>query len=558
MRGRAHTLRSLTRTTLAALLFAAVPLVAQTSDSAFPSFAETVDVRVVNVEVVATDRRGERVAGLGAQDFHLFVDGKDVPIDYFTEVAEGRAVPRKEGGTETVPSTTAGEAVGRRILVFIDDYFAIPIYRNRVLASLETQLEMLRPEDRMAIVAFDGRQVELLTPWTGSALELETALDRAMDRSAYGLRRRSDLRRFDSSDHEAYQFQRSSSFSSIGFMGGRRRDSTFDLQSREEIEAQVERVVRAAASTLRGFAKPSGRKVMLLLTGGWPAVSADRTDGLIAGSRQIGPAERFAVLQPLIETANRLGYTLYPVDLQPLGGSEARGAEFGSTGDADLYGSRRQAMASDSLDSMLQLALATGGRSFESAANRVAFKATLEDTRSYYWLGFAPAWHGDDRAHSLRIQVTRPGVRLRSRNGFTDLSRGSEMDLVIEGAQLFGTEIPGAALDVEVGSARRAGRGTLQVPLTVRVPLQDLTLLSHGQELLGTVEIRLSARDDTGAKADIPAKTLEIRRRRPPAAGEVEPWTVELRLRDRPHTLLVALYEPATGEMWSKRLELNP
>lgn len=555
MRGRAQ--RILNLTALAAIL-AAGSLAAQTSEPASPSFAESVDVRVVNVEVVATDRRGERVTGLVGQDFRLFVDGKDVPIDYFTEVAEGRAVPRRQGGAEAVPSLLAGEAVGRRILVFIDDYFAIPIYRNRVLANLETQLGMLRPEDRMAIVAFDGRQIELLSPWTGSPAELEAALDRAMDRSAYGLRRRSDFRRFDTSDREAhYQLQSSSSFSSIGFLGGRRRDTSFDLQSRVEVEDQIERVVRAAASTLRGFAMPAGRKVMLLLTGGWPAVSAERTDTLIAGSRRLAPEERFAVLEPLIETANRLGYTLYPVDLQPLG-SSLRSAEFGSLGEAEIHGARRGAMASDSADSLVELALATGGKSFESAANRVAFQSTLEDTRSYYWLGFAPRWHGDDHAHRLRIEVTRPGVRLRNRTGFTDLSRASELDLVIEGAQLFGTEIPGADLDVELGSPLPAGRGIVEVPLTVHVPLRELTLLPRGEELLGAVEIRLSARDDTGAEAKVPARTLEIRRRRPPAAGEFEPWKVDLKLRDRPHTLLVAIYEPATGEMWSKRLELRP
>ncbi len=555
MRRRAHPIKTLTVTALGATLLAFAPLSAQTSP--FPSFAEVVDVRVVNVEVVATNRRGERVAGLGAEDFRLFVDGKEVPIDYFTEVSEGRAAAARPG-TETVPALAAGENVGRRILLFIDDYFCIPIYRNRVLASLGAQIDLLSPEDTMAIVAFDGRQIELLAPWTSSPSELVEALDRAMERSAYGLRRRSDLRRFDTSGREAYQIRPSSSFSSIGFMGGRRRSAAFDLQSSQEVDAQVERVVRAAASTLRGFAKPSGRKVMLLLTGGWPAASAERTDILIAGSRRIAPGERFATLEPLIETANRLGYTLYPVNLQPLAGANLRSAEIGSIGDADRYGARREAVTSDSRDTLLQLALATGGKGFESAANRVAFQSTLEDTRSYYWLGFSPTWQGDDHSHRLRIEVERPGVRVRSRTSFTDLSRASEIDLVIEGAQLFGTEIPGAALDVELGSPRRVGRGRLRLPLTVRVPLAELTLLPHGEELFGAVELRLSARDDTGAKVEIPVRTLEIRRREPPASGEVEPWTAELKLRDRPHTLLVALYEPTTGELWSKRLELDP
>ena len=58
------------------------------------TFGETVDVRVVNVEVVVTDRQGNRVTGLSPDDFRLRVDGKEVPVEYFTEVAAARPSPR--------------------------------------------------------------------------------------------------------------------------------------------------------------------------------------------------------------------------------------------------------------------------------------------------------------------------------------------------------------------------------------------------------------------------------------------------------------------------------
>src|ERR1700687_1870377 len=52
---------------------------------------ESIDVRVVNVEAVATDPQDHVVHGLAAPDFQLLVDGKEVPIDYFTEVRDGQA-----------------------------------------------------------------------------------------------------------------------------------------------------------------------------------------------------------------------------------------------------------------------------------------------------------------------------------------------------------------------------------------------------------------------------------------------------------------------------------
>src|SRR3954449_7059348 len=57
-----------------------------------PVFGEEMDVRVVNVEAVVTDRQGNRVTGLKPADFRLRVDGKEVPLDYFSEVKEGRVL----------------------------------------------------------------------------------------------------------------------------------------------------------------------------------------------------------------------------------------------------------------------------------------------------------------------------------------------------------------------------------------------------------------------------------------------------------------------------------
>src|SRR5262245_22063483 len=66
-------------------------------------FGETVEVRVVNLEVVVVDSSGHRVAGLGPGDLKLTVDGKPVSIDYFTEVVEGRAAA-ESGGAEAPPA----------------------------------------------------------------------------------------------------------------------------------------------------------------------------------------------------------------------------------------------------------------------------------------------------------------------------------------------------------------------------------------------------------------------------------------------------------------------
>ncbi len=517
-----------------------------------PTFAEILDVRVINLEAVVTSG-GRRVSGLAAADFELRVDGREVPIEYFTEVRAGRA----EAAPSAESALAPGEPVATRYLVFIDDFFAVPSHRNRVLRALRKQLPRLAPADRMALVAYDGRRIDLLSPWTRSETQLAAAIDQAMERTAYGLRRLSEQRRL-SSPGGRIGFSPRTSFSSISFWGSGRDAMGVDLEGGDETTGQISQTVRAAASALRGYASGAGRKVMLLLSGGWPAFSLERTDRLVGGTRPVAPGERFAVFDVLVETASRLGYTLYPVDLQSYAEAGLRDAEHGSLAAARSAAAGRGLRVSDARDALVYLAEATGGRAFEGAASLRALEGTVEDTRSYYWLSFTPRWRGDDRSRRLQIKVRRKGTGVRCRTSLADLTRSSDVSLMVEGAQLFDSPLPGEGeIDVELGAPRRTARGRVRVPLRLEIPLAKLTLLPAAGGYTTALELRVAARDEDGAMAEIPVLELAIERGGSPAAGDVEIYETELKLRHKPHRLIVALYEPTTGNLLSQRLELE-
>ena len=125
--------------TIAALLLAAVPATGQ--ESPLPDlFSDVIDVRVVNVEVVVTDKKGNRIRGLQASDFEVHVDGAPVQIDYFTEVDDGLARTSSGDGVDNVPSVTPDEPVGTNYLIFIDELSAIRRDRDRVLDGLHADL----------------------------------------------------------------------------------------------------------------------------------------------------------------------------------------------------------------------------------------------------------------------------------------------------------------------------------------------------------------------------------------------------------------------------------
>src|SRR5205823_2356824 len=90
---------------LGALALGSLALGAQELPPALPSstFGSSVDVRVVNVEAVVTDAKGERVHGLSVNDFVLEVDGQVVPIEYFSEMDGSRAASPPSAPAEAVP-----------------------------------------------------------------------------------------------------------------------------------------------------------------------------------------------------------------------------------------------------------------------------------------------------------------------------------------------------------------------------------------------------------------------------------------------------------------------
>src|SRR5215210_4555419 len=216
------------------------------------SFVESIDVRAVNVEAVVTDRRGNRIKGLSASDFQLFVDGREVPVDYFSEVVEGEVAAPKAGAVAPEPaaSPAPGGKVGTSYLVFVDDSFAIGIQRDLVLRRLSSELR-LGPEDRMAVVAYDGRRIDLLSNWTGDPAAVRRTLEKAQERPALGIQRLAMRRTAGSSG-----------------------DLIVDGGAAYSLYSEAESAVAAAAAAMRGVDLPrEGRKVFLLLSGGWPLYS---------------------------------------------------------------------------------------------------------------------------------------------------------------------------------------------------------------------------------------------------------------------------------------------
>ncbi|HEV8580874.1 MAG TPA: VWA domain-containing protein [Thermoanaerobaculia bacterium] len=534
------------------LLAALAPGFAQQPPAEQPSgvFGEQIEVRVVNVEAVVTDKQGNRVQGLKPGDFRLKVDGKTVPVEYFNEVRGGQAIAL-DAAEETVhglPSLAPGSPVGNSYLVFIDDYFSIGPRRDEVLRDLKGQLSRLAPEDRMAIVAYDGGGVDMLSSWTNSQRQLGQAIEQAIGRRAFGVARLAELRSFEASRRVA----------GVTFEPGPRsafaqRLDIEELEYADRLSAQTERAVAAAASTLRGFASPPGRKVMLLLAGGWPFSPADyvvNNPNRPILDRDVPRGED--IFRPLVDTANRLGYTIYPVDVPGVEAAVADAALAGPLpGGINIREQEHQA-------SLQFTAAQTGGKALLNSQSSELLQVVDSDTRSYYWLGFTPSWQGNDKRHKVVVEVLKPGFKVRSREDFLDLSRKAETSMMVESAMLFGGAPDSVPLAIQAGQPVASGRREMQVPIVLAIPVDAVTFVPLDGKYAAELELRVAAVATSGSRSAVPVIPVTLRSDTQPQAGASIRYETRLKLRRLPHRLTLAIFDPLSGKILTGSIEVVP
>ncbi|HSU80935.1 MAG TPA: VWA domain-containing protein [Thermoanaerobaculia bacterium] len=563
------------------------------ADDTPPSFGESIDVRVVNVEAVVTDRQGNRVSGLKPEDFRLRVDGREVPVEYFSEVREGEALaatseavpppaaqpeaprPEAKAGGAAVPGLAEGR-VGTYYLLFIDDFFSIPAQRNAVLQGLKADLGRLGPDDRMAIVAYNGGRLTMLSNWSGSAADLARAFDQAMARRTRSLGR---LAERNSAENEQ-DFSAQSVGDGAPLDLSAQQPGLSDIQRRyaSDLIRQVRGDVQAAVSALRAFAAPRGRKVMLLLSGGWPfSIQSYASQGAGMPTKELPEGEE--LYRPLTNTANLLGYTLYPVDVPGIqsGAADVNAPPPPTSGDpaperglANVVAGGGQLVPQSLLlggygnlseheieGSLKYLAQETGGKAILNTNRGLALALARDDTRSFYWLGFSPSWKHDDKGHRIELETRRKGLKVRTRSGFLDLSRKAAVTMTVESALLFGNPPGALAMPLKVGEVVRSKRGEFEIPITLSLPVDLMTVVPDGKRFTVQLELRFAASSANGDTADIPVVPVTLTSDHQPAPGKLVKYETRVKLLGKANHMVVAAYDPLSGKIATAETDLK-
>lgn len=548
-------------TTLALLPFPAARAQAPASSPADRTFGESVEVRVVNLDVVVTDRDGQPVQGLSSEDFEVYEDGSRQEITNFYRVEGPRVQADGEGGWEVI---AADSSFRRRVMLLLDNNFITTPERDRALAVLQGYLDQKFDGSYEWGVVAVGDEVRVLEPFTSDKLRVRAALDRIRSMPTFASRYRID-RFFLNDPVRVRRAEREEA--AMGSGGDRAGDGQFQRALRFESKVNVaatlgafERTSSAMVQSFRAYSNLPGNKILIWVTGGVPMLPEYGFQGEAgAGSGSVSSQDRELreyqmELRELVDSiaweANAAQFKVYPI--------KATGVEvqipqsdvgYRSSGVSIASETFSSAVEVDDSDSaQLSLALGTGGLYLTSNRTLDSLESVDRDTMSYYSLGYRPSRQEDGELHKVRVEVRRPGLVVRSRSGYVDLSPDQKLEMVLATPLPFPREKGSLPVSVDV-----ADSGGGQVLATVRLANEKLTFLPEGDFYVGRVKIYLTIHDAAGNLVDLVSEEKDLRfptaQHDDVLAGQFR-YGLKFRLKDRgAYVISVTLRDEATDEM---------
>jgi VWFA-related protein len=513
-----------------------------------PVFKESVEVRVMDLDVSATDSKGQPVTDLTRQDFTVKVDGRPMVIDYFTRVEEGTihapdlaaASPDrvleiyKKGGDAYVP---------RNFLIYVDSGALSPAYRNRALDQLKDFITRLGPTDTARMVLFDRRAREL-TEWTSSKETLLSAVN-SMEKGVGMSRLQNQLQTMQQIDSTRSRSMRQ--------MLAR----NYADQEALEIDLMVEDM-RGQLATLTPL---PGKKVFLLISGSVPmqpgVAMYDYALGTSAGfaslgsldDRQVGPK-----IENLGKIANADEVTFYTVDGWGLtaDGASAATSEPLTNRPGLAFFARQNAQSG-----MLSLADETGGIALINSNNiRGGLSKIYQDASTYYSVGVNLSNLPAATYQKIQVSVNRPGVTVRYRKGYAQLSDDERARDIARAALKTNISYQSLQVKVQLGPATKAKKQYDQ-PIMVLMPVSTLTFLPEGDAMKGSAEIYVGVIDEDGRTSPIAKEEAIFTQPKNAPPDAILSYPITLQMRKGNSRIVVNVRDKATGRMGTARADVH-
>ena len=401
----------------------------------FPAAAQQefrlrVTVDLVQVDATVTDAQGNPVPDLKSGDFRVLLDGKQQYLKYcnyirLSELPEAGTAPETNPRAAAQPAIPAGhikrELVRRTIVLFVGDLLTSAESMPSIRTGLkEFVQEQVQPGDLVAIMR-SSAGLGALQDFTPDKRMLLAAVDQVgWTPHAIG-----------TGGASAYEAIGQPSLAGIG---------TLDVAQLDKIDS-IERATLATTASLlrvvRGMADLPGRKSIVLLSDALRLTSPNEIDP--GGNTEngtgafLGPI--YASMRQVVDESVRAGVVLYAIDtrglasLRPMASDRLKPATPDDLLQGDWTRNMTEGRRTEYRDAQwgaMFLSSQTGGFMItESNRIEAGLERVMADQRGYYLLGFQPPAEamklesgGRLDFHRLKIEVLRPGLKVRSHAGF--------------------------------------------------------------------------------------------------------------------------------------------
>ncbi len=483
-------------------------------------FVDRVDVNVVNVEVFVTDKNGRRVAGLGPDDFEVVEDGRSVEISNFYAVARQDQIAQDLDRDRSVLRSGRSrrarlpEDQQLNLLVYVDHYNLHQTSQKRVLDDLANFLEdRITQGDNVMLVGYN-RKVEVVQTFTRDRRRISEGIARLRKTATSAQLDDAERRR---TMREMQPTPRSSQLGSSSLLPGDDEAAAYlVLRSYvQKVRSDLRYSTRALERVARSLAGLPGRKAILYVSDGLPKRPGESvyqyfqdlygTAMPISANRTIDPMIEAVVeneahlMNEIVRQANAHQVTFYTL--------YARGPSSGLVSaeftDLTASGNGRSTLDSTRVlnlqEPLIEMAEATGGSSILNTVNfDGAFNTLAEDFDSFYSLGYRSHHGGDGRYHKIDVRVRRPGYRVRHRAGFVDKPEVERVADRTLSSLILNMEKNPLGIHLDFGKPEKKGRNTYLVPILIRIPFSEVTLLPNGEVEQGQLRIFLAVQDEQG------------------------------------------------------------
>jgi len=498
-------------------------------------FVDSVDVQVVEVDVVVTDRKGRPVKGLALEDFELYVDGRPAEIANFYESAILLEQPAGRRNRER-PAVRSGDTPGAAkegaltVVFYLDDPNIYPSHRTRLLRRLENAVEPWRSMDANFMLARFVNRLEVLVPPTRElnaivegAATVPKGSPRAIE-NGDGARRFAIRSLIDSHEACARTLCRPC------------HDNWGELLSlaRQYADNQATNTAIAAdglADLVTTLAGVPGKKAIVYMTDGLPqrpgiSILEYLGNELCRDLRPSAPSETMAEMMQYDESrrfnrisahANANRVTFYGLDA---GGVRSANTDI-SLDNPRLAPSFHNVslMAMNAQSGLHLLAHETGGKALINANDlSILLDDMTGQLSASYSLGFVPEQHNLGQVRQISVQLA-PGADKGRRIAYRRTYRNKSLDerlaeRLLSVAYLGNPENPLEAV-VELGGTKLLEKKIHELTVGVSVPTESVLSLPGKDAVSPNANSRLrlwlvAVEDENGARTTVRQKAIDV------------------------------------------------